>query len=194
MEKIVISKCRGAKTFLYPQPVVLVGANVKGKPNYLVVTYCGIIQHVPSMIVVALDRTHYTNIGVKENGTFSVNIPSADMVKSADYCGLYSGKRFDKSSIYETFYGKLGTAPMIKKCPINLECKRIQHLDFGGIDEIFIGEIIEAYTEKKFLTNGLLDIKKIKPILFTIQDNGYWQVGDYLAKAYSVGKDYKTKK
>jgi len=188
MEKIAI----GAKTFLYPMPTTLVGANVRGKPNFLTVAYCGIVQHRPAMIAVESSKTHYTNAGIKENGTFSVNIPSEEMVRITDYCGIVSGKTVDKSTLFETFYGTLGTAPMIKECPINLECKLVQTLDYGGTGEIFIGEIVEAYSEERYLTNGLPDIKKIKPIIFSMHDNNYWKIGEHLGRAWNIGKNFKS--
>ena len=177
----------GASPFLYPMPTTLVGAKVAGKPNYLVVAYCGIVQHEPAMIAVTMGKRRYTNAGIKENGTFSVNIPSEKMVIITDYCGIVSGKQVDKSGLFETFYGELKTAPMIKECPINLECKLVQTLDLGGTHETFIGEIVEAYTDEQYLTNGLPDIKKISPILFSIHDNNYWRVGEHLAQARNVG-------
>jgi len=190
MEKMKI----GPKTFLYPMPATLVGANVGGKPNYLTIAYCGIVQHSPAMIEITLGKRHYTNTGIKENSTFSVNIPSEEMVTVTDYCGIVSGKEIDKSLLFKTFYGKLKTAPMIKECPINLECKLVQTLEFSGIDEIFIGEIVEAYAEEKYLTNGLPDIKKVKPIVFSMHDNNYWKIGEHLGRAWSIGKEFKNKK
>lgn len=186
MEKIEI----GAKTFLYPMPTTLVGANVGGKPNYLTIAYCGIMDHHPPLISVALGKTHYTNMGIKENGTFSVNIPSAEMVKITDYCGLVSGHKADKSGLFETFYGKLKTAPMIKECPLNLECKVVRSLEFV-IDQAFIGEIVAAYSEERYLTDGLPDIKKMEPILFSMHDNNYWRIGEHLARAWNIGKEFK---
>ena len=186
MEKIAI----GAKTFLYPMPTTLVGANVGGKPNYLTVAYCGIVQHNPALIAVSSGKKHYTNAGIKENGTFSVNIPSEELVTITDYCGIVSGTSVDKSILFEPFYGKLKTAPMIKECPLNLECKLVQTLDYGGSAEIFIGEIVEAYSEEQYLTNGLPDIKKIKPIVFSMHDNTYWKIGEHLAPAFKIGKKF----
>jgi flavin reductase (DIM6/NTAB) family NADH-FMN oxidoreductase RutF len=183
----------GAKTFLYPMPTTLVGANVDGKPNYLTVAYCGIMNHNPPTISVALGKSHYTTIGIKENGTFSVNIPSAELVKITDYCGLVSGYKVDKSQLFETFYGKLKSAPMIRECPLNLECKLIQTLEFS-VDEAFIGEIVGAYSEDQYLTNGLPDIRKMNPIVFSMHDDNYWEVGDHLGRAWNIGKELKMKK
>jgi len=186
MEKTKI----GAKTFLYPMPTVLVGATVSGKPNYITIAYCGIAQHVPPMVFVTMGKTHYTNAGIKENKTFSVNIPSEDMVEITDYVGIYSGKRTDKSTLFEAFYGLLETAPMIKQCPLNLECRLVQTVDVGGSNDIFIGEIVEAYAEKKYLTEGLPDIEKIKPIIFAMHTNNYWKLGDLLGRAWNIGKGF----
>jgi flavin reductase (DIM6/NTAB) family NADH-FMN oxidoreductase RutF len=182
----------GARTYLYPMPVVLVGAKVEGKPNYLPIAYCGIVQHTPAMIAVTLGKAHHTNRGIKELQTFSVNIPAEDMVLVTDYCGLHSGKDTDKSGLFTTFFGKLESAPMIEECPLNLECKLVQMLDFGGANEVFIGEIVEAYSSPAYLTDGLPDITKLRPISFSMHDNTYWGVGEYLGRAWSVGKAYRS--
>ncbi|MFA6383924.1 MAG: flavin reductase family protein, partial [Candidatus Omnitrophota bacterium] len=143
----------GAKTFLYPMPTVLVGATVRGKPNYAAVAYCGIMNHDPAIISVALNKSHYTNAGIKEHGCFTVNLPTAKLMSATDYCGLFSGLRVDKSKVFKTFYGKLKAAPMIGECSLSMECELIQTLQFS-VDEVFIGKIVQTYSEKKYLTKG----------------------------------------
>lgn len=188
MEKIQI----GNKGYLYPNPIVLVGANVNGKPNYLNVSYCGIVNRVPAMISISLNRTHYTCEGIKQNKSFSINIPSSEMLRITDYCGIVSGKDVDKSQFFDTFYGNLNNAPMIKECPINMECKVIQELDLGGTNIIIIGEILQTYSEEKYLTNNIPDLKKINPILLSIYEFNYYSVGEKIGKAWEVGKSIKN--
>jgi flavin reductase (DIM6/NTAB) family NADH-FMN oxidoreductase RutF len=183
----------GAKTYMYPMPIVLVGANVNGKPNYLTIAYCGIAQHVPPMVSVTMGKHHYTNAGIRENGTFSVNIPSEDMVEVTDYVGIYSGRTIDKSTIFDNFYGMLETAPMIRECPLNLECRLVQTVDFEGSNELFIGEIVEVYADEQCLTEDLPDIRKIRPMVFSMHDNNYWKIGEHIGRAWKLGKDYKPK-
>jgi len=183
-------KAIGARNFLYPMPTTLVGADVNGKPNYLTIAFCGIVQASPPMIAVTLGKMHYTNEGIRENNCFSVNIPSRYMVEATDYCGIVSGKKADKSGIFKTFYGKLEKAPMIRECPVNLECRLVDTLDFGGTNEVFIGEIVESYTEERYLCNGIPDIEKIEPIVFSMYDNNYWGVGEHLGRAWYVGKNF----
>ncbi|MFX1298215.1 MAG: flavin reductase family protein, partial [Promethearchaeota archaeon] len=102
-------------------PVVLVGANVNGKPNYMTIGYVGGVNTNPAIIMIS-SAHHHTTKGILENGTFSINIPSSDQVIETDYCGVVSGRTIDKSEIFTTFYGELETAPMIKECPITCEC------------------------------------------------------------------------
>jgi flavin reductase (DIM6/NTAB) family NADH-FMN oxidoreductase RutF len=189
MEKVKINP----KTFLYPMPTTLVGAKVSGKPNYLAIANCGILNRNPPIISIALSKTRYTNIGIMEYRSFSVNIPSIQMVKITDYCGIFTGHKVDKSGLFESFYGKMETAPMIRECALNLACKLIQTLEFPKT-YVFIGEIVEAYAEEQYLTNGVPDIQKINPILFSMPDKNYWKVGERIAQAFHVGLEFKSNK
>lgn len=178
----------GAKNFLYPMPTTLIGALVNEKPNFITIAHVGIID--PGSISLGMNKVHYTNKGIKETKTFSVNLPGTDMVEITDYCGIYSGKKVDKSNIFKTFYGKLKTAPMIEECPINMECKLIKTVDFPNHD-IFIGEVVNTYVNDEIMKDGVLDLNKLQPILFTMQDKGYWKVGERFADAWNIGKHYK---
>ena len=178
----------GPKNCLYPILTTLVGANVNGKPNYITIAHVGIMDFVS--ISLGMGKIHYTNAGIKENGCFSVNIPSAAMVKETDYCGIVSGKRTDKAKLFDNFYGKLKTAPMIKQCPINMECKLIQTVDFPKHD-IFIGEIVETYIEEEFVKDGVVDYGKVQPLYFSMDGPSYWKLGEQFVKAWHVGKELK---
>jgi flavin reductase (DIM6/NTAB) family NADH-FMN oxidoreductase RutF len=182
----------GAHTYLYPLPVVVVGALVDDKPTWMTIAYCGVVQHKPPMIEIASNRHHFTNHGIKETGSFSVNLPSSDMVELVDHIGLVSGVREDKSDLFTAFYGTLGNAPMAEECPINLECKLVDTLDWGGTNEVFIGEIVESYAVDRYVTDGLPDIRAIQPMVLSMHDNRYWRVGDYIGKAWNIGRAFKS--
>jgi flavin reductase (DIM6/NTAB) family NADH-FMN oxidoreductase RutF len=183
MEKIELN----TQTICYPMPCSLVGVNVGGKPNYLTVAWFSMVNRKPPYLMVALNKVHYTNPGIKENGTFSVNIPSAAMADVTDYCGLVSGKKYDKAKMFETFYGKLKTAPMIKECPYNVECKVFQTVDLP-VNELFIGEIIAAYSDERYLTNGLPDLRKIAPSILSMPEKKYLALGAEVGPAWEMGK------
>jgi len=163
----------------------IVGANVGGKPSYCTIAHVGIMNL--GSISLSMAKVHYTNIGIKENGTFSINIPSIEMVKETDHCGLVSGKNVDKSRLFENFYGKLKSAPMVKKCPVNMECRLMKTVDFPQHD-LFIGEIVATYCDEQYITNGVVDFSKVQPLLFVMNDTSYWTIGKQFAKAWNIGK------
>ncbi len=176
----------GDKNCLYPMLTALVGALVDGKPNYITIAHVGIMT--PQSISLGVHKSHYTNRGIIKNECFSVNLPSEDMVKVTDYCGLVSGKKTDKSILFENFYGKLEKAPMIVECPINMECKLIEYVDMKTHD-IFIGEVVATYCEDEYLTDDKVDFQKVRPIFFVMNDKSYWKIGEKIGCAWSEGKD-----
>jgi flavin reductase (DIM6/NTAB) family NADH-FMN oxidoreductase RutF len=182
MEKIEI----GIDATSYPMPCSLVGAKVNGKPNFLTIAWFTRVNAKPPYIMAALGKTHYSNAGIKENGAFSINIPSTEMAETVDYCGLVSGRKIDKSAVFEVFYGKTG-APMVKECPYNLECRLVQTVDLPA-DELFIGEIVAAYSDSRFLTDGVPDLSKIKPFILNMPQTSYFSLGEPVGRAWEIGK------
>jgi flavin reductase (DIM6/NTAB) family NADH-FMN oxidoreductase RutF len=175
---------------LYPMPVVLVGALKDGKANFMTAAFAGIVNINPPIIALGLGKLHYTSAGIEENDVFSVNLPATSMMKATDYCGLVSGHKTDKSSIFKVFYGKLEKAPMIEECPLTMECKLLQKLELA-VDSLFLGEIVATYCDDKFMDGKMPDMAKIDPLLFSMGDASYWSIGKRLGTAWSFGKDYK---
>ena len=182
----------GPSSILFPMPSTIIGANVNGKPNFLTVAYCGIVEAKPPLIMISLGKSHFTNDGIKENKTFSVNIPSADMAEATDYVGIYSGKDTDKSKVFDVFYGELKTAPMIEEVPLNLECKLVKNVDLSIKHDVFIGEIVQTHVKEECLTNGVPDIHKVDPIIYATKIQSYVRVGDVIGKAWKIGENYKN--
>lgn len=183
----------GPSDLIYPQPALLIGANVDGKPNFLAASWVGIANSNPPMISVAIRHNRYTLKGVRQNMTFSANIPATDMVRETDYCGLESGSKVDKVMVckFKLFYGKLASAPLIEQCPINLECKVVHILDLGS-HSLVIGRINETYISEDCLSDGKPDLNKVKPLIYITGPAGeYWALGEFIAKAYSIGKELK---
>ena len=185
----------GRQTLIYPMPVLLVGSNVNDKPNFMAVAWGGIANGEPPMISVAIRHSRHTYRGIKQNSTFSVNIPSSDMVREADYCGITSGSKVNKVEVcrFTVFYGKLGNAPLIEQCPINLECKVTHILDLGS-HALVVGRIEETHISKSCLTDCKPDVNKIKPMTYIMSPATQYQaLGEVLAKAFSIGKRLKPK-
>lgn len=185
----------GPRTSIYPMPTLLVGANVDGKPNFMTVAWGNIANAEPPMASVAIRASRYTRIGIEQNKTFSINIPSADLVKEADYCGVVSGAKADKVQAcqFTVFYGKLGTAPMIEQCPINLECRVLHSLELGS-HFLYIGRIEEVHISSDCLTEDRIDLDKAKPLAFVGEPlRQYHALGELQGKAFRIGLEIKEK-
>ncbi|MFW9910659.1 MAG: flavin reductase family protein [Candidatus Thorarchaeota archaeon] len=162
---------------LNPLPVALVGALVDGKPNFLVIGYISPFNF-GRHVFFSLYKKRYTRIGIHQNMTFSVNIPSESMLEKTNLCGSKSGRDYDKSAIFETFFGELDTAPMIRECSLNMECEVTEILDYDP-NEGIIGRVVKSYADSEVLSEGKLDLRRVRPIIWSIGgDFNYYQLGD----------------
>jgi len=183
----------GPVNALYPMPTTLVGATVNDKPNFLAVAHVGILNHgKPQYLSIGLAKVHYSNAGIFDNRTFSICLPSEDLMVETDYCGIMTGKKTDKAALFDVFYGELQTAPMIRQCSVNMEMKLHDVLDFKTHD-IFVGELVETYASDEVLTDGKVDIAKLRPLLFDMASVKYWRLGPSIGKCWNAGKALKSK-
>jgi flavin reductase (DIM6/NTAB) family NADH-FMN oxidoreductase RutF len=181
-----------AQPFLYPMPAVVVGVLCQGKPNYTTVAYCGIINHYPPMLYVALSKRHYSVGGILENKCFSINIGTVSTLERVDYCGIVSGHKEDKGTVFSAYYRDDFKCPLIEESPLNLSCTLFDVLDLGGNDYVFLGKIEAIYADESILENKVPNIKSLNPLIFDNGNNGYWGLGDYLAPAYKIGKKFRN--
>jgi flavin reductase (DIM6/NTAB) family NADH-FMN oxidoreductase RutF len=182
----------GNQNVLYPTPVTIVGALVNGKINFINIAHVGILNvGMPHLISLGMGKIHHTNSGIRENKTFSVNILSQDQMVEMDYVGLVSGSKTDKSGVFDTFFGELKTAPIIQNCPLSMECRLYDTYELKTHD-VFIGEIVATYADEDVLSDGKVDLKKVKPLLFDMASKKYWSLGPAVGNCWSVGKQYKN--
>jgi flavin reductase (DIM6/NTAB) family NADH-FMN oxidoreductase RutF len=177
----------GSQIFIYPMAVAIVGVMVEEKPNFMTLAWLTRVNVDPPLLGIAINKTHYTASGIRQRKAFSINFPSEGMIEKTDFVGIASGRDTDKSTLFDVFWGETKSAPMIRECPLCLDCRLYGIYDFPKND-LFVGEIVAAYTEERYLTEGKPDIRKMKPVLLTMPDNNYWGVGDWIAGAWSVGK------
>lgn len=177
----------GTNVFTFPMPVVLVGTQAKGRANFLTVGWVSRVNGKPPMMAVAINRLNYSGPFIAENGTFSVNIPSDDLREKVDYCGLVTGEETDKSKLFDVFYGELKTAPMIRECPLCIECRLDRTIELPS-SYLFIGEIVASYADTGCLSEGTPDVQKIDPIMITMPEGRYWTIGEQAGKAWSDGR------
>jgi len=186
-----VKKSLGAKPLIFPAPVLIVGSyDSTGKPNLLTAAYGGICCSQPPCISVSLSKKTYSYSCIVERNAFTVGIACEAKMTEADYVGVVSGRDVDKFTLDELTLVKSEQvdAPYAAEFPVVLECRLLQTIEMGQQDQ-FIGEIIDVKADPNVCgEDGLLDIMKIKPLIFDTSHMGYHGVGPLLAKAFSVGK------
>lgn len=93
---------------------------------------------------------------------------------------LVSGEKVDNSKTFDVFYGKLKSIPLVSECALSIECKVTDILNRGGVDDIIMGEIIETYCNEDCITDGNPDIKKMGLPVFSMFENKYFKIGEYI--------------
>jgi flavin reductase (DIM6/NTAB) family NADH-FMN oxidoreductase RutF len=192
-----MKKSLGAQTLVYPTPVWVIGTySADNQPNAMTAAWGGICCSQPPCVAVSVRKARQTYANIMEHRGFTVNIPSEAQMKAADYCGLVSGRTANKFT--ETGLtpkaSELVHAPLIEEFPLVLECRLLHAFDLGAHTQ-FVGEILDVKAEDAVLgKNGSPDIEKIKPFLYaTDAGMGYYGVGRFLGRTFSVGRDFKRK-
>ena len=170
---------------LYPKPMTVVGAEVEGKVNWLVVGHTGIIGH--DRILLSMSKSHYTNQGIRKSKKLSVSLVSLEMLPKADYVGSVSGASVDKSEVFEYHIGENGT-PVIDISPLTMECNVVDIYETEGFDN-FICSVVNTYVSPDVLgDNGKPDYTRMKPVLFDFPTYSYLATGEVIGKCLQLDK------
>ena len=177
----------GDNAFVLPEPQTILGTMLDGKPNFMALAWITRLNYKPCIMSIGVNQGHASNRAIRKSGQFSVNIPSVDMVEITDYVGLASGNRTDKSELFDIHFGELDNAPLIKECPLSMELEVIKTIDLPT-NTLFVAELKAAWTEERFMTNGYVDVEKVRPFTLTMPDNRFWAVGEQVGRAWHDGK------
>lgn len=170
---------------LYPKPMTVVGAEVEGKVNWLVVGHTGIIGH--DRVLVSMSKSHYTNQGIRKSKKLSINLVSREMLPQADYVGSVSGASVNKSGVFKYHWGENGT-PVIDASPLTMECNVEDIFETEGFDN-FICSIANTYAAPEVLdSEGKLDYTQLKPVLFEFLTYSYIATGEIIGKCLNLDK------
>ncbi len=175
----------GQTLALYPTPATVVGTLVDGKVNWMLLSHVGIIGH--DRIMISMRKSHYSNQGVRENRKFSINIIDEAMLPRADYAGMVSGAKEDKSKLFDYTIGAAGM-PIINESPLTMECVVEDIYETEAFDN-FICKIANTYAAADVLdVNDKIDYNKLKPVLFEMPTYQYIRTGDVIGKCRTLGK------
>ncbi|NLV17652.1 MAG: flavin reductase family protein [Syntrophomonadaceae bacterium] len=168
-------------TILYPVPAVMVTCQDEaGNFNIITIAWTGTVCSVPPMVSISVRPDRYSHKLISKSGHFVINIPTTDQVEAVDYCGMVSGREVDKfkKTGLTPIPASLVNAPLIKECPVNVECEVKQIIKLASHD-LFLAEIVANHIDEEVLNDkGRLDMSRAKPLGYGTHK--YWALAEEL--------------
>lgn len=183
----------GAKTWLYPMPVLIVGTyDENGNPNAMNAAWGGIYD--TNQVMVCLSDDHKTTANIQKTGAFTLSFATVGTVVPCDYVGIVSANdepdKFEKAG-FHAVQSDFVNAPIIRELPMTVECRLLKFNEDG----ICVGEIVNVSADESVLdANGKVDAGKLNPIIYDSVTHAYWSFGEKVGQAFSDGKKLKEKK
>ncbi|MDR3049269.1 MAG: flavin reductase family protein [Elusimicrobiota bacterium] len=176
---------------LYPLPVVLVSCgDLDGLKNIITLAWVGTIASDPAMVSISVRPERYSHALIMKNKSFVINLATKKLIYALDWCGVKSGRDFDKFKQMKLTAVKAQkvSAPLIKESPINIECV-IKDVKRYGAHDVFLSEVAAVNADPAFMNTKTdkFDFMKCKPICYC--HGNYYEVGKYLGNfGFSVRK------
>ena len=184
-----------AGTFIYPIPAVLISCGTMKESNIFTVAWTGIINTNPAMVYISVRPSRYSYNLIKNTKEFVINLTNKELSFATDWCGVRSGKDYDKFKEMKLHKekGKFVKCPLIKESPVAVEC-RVKEIVELGSHHMFIAEVLSIDADEKYIDDkGSFDISKCNLIAYA--NGGYYPLGKKIGKfGYSVQKKRNGKK
>ncbi len=177
----------GAKPFTYPQPVWIIATyDENGVPDAMNAAWGGISEM--NEVTVCLSADHKTCLNFAKTGAFTISMADEAHAASCDYVGMASGNKtpdkFERAGFTAT-KSELVNAPIINELAVCLEC-RVKSYDPDTC--ILKGEIVNVSVDENALTDGKVDVSKVRPIAFDPFNNAYHVLGEKVGDAWGIGR------
>ena len=183
-------------TFIYPIPAVMVTSGNMEKSNIMTVAWTGILNTNPAICYISVRPERYSYNLIKESGEFVINLTNEKLAYATDWCGVRSGRDFDKFKEMNLTKEKANhvKCPLIKESPVSVECK-VKEIKELGSHHVFIAEVLSINADNKYIDEkGAFDISKCDLIAYS--NGGYYSLDKKIGKfGFSVEKkNKKTRK
>lgn len=181
-------------TLLAPLPPVLVTCGTLEKPNVLTVAWTGIVSTQPPKTYISVRPSRYSYDLIKSSGEFVINLTTAQLAKSTDFCGVRSGRDFDKFAVTGLIPEKAVkvACPMIQQSPVGLECRVTDIVPLGSHD-MFLADIIAVNVDEQYVDqDGKLHLERCALLAFAHGE--YFELGKRAGNfGFSVRKKGKKR-
>ena len=191
-----------AGTMISPVPAVMVSCgSVEGEKNIITVAWTGTICSEPAMCYISVRKERHSYKMIRESGEFVINLTTKALARATDWCGVRSGKDFDKFSHCGLTVESCPhiSAPAIAESPVNIECRVKQVIELGSQD-MFIAEVLGVMVDDSLLDpqSGKLDLARAE--LLGYAHGEYYALGEKLGtfgwtvKGSTIKKEKREKR
>lgn len=180
----------GAKTAVYPMPVFIIGSYDENEvADAMNAAWGGISEENEISICVSAD--HKTTKNILARKAFTVSMATADTVVPCDYVGIVSGNdtpdKMEKAGFHTT-KSEFVDAPLIDELPMAIECELISYDEESCR---LVGKIVNVSADESVLTDGKVDVAKLRPITYDSMGHGYYVLGEKVGNAFKDGLTLK---
>jgi flavin reductase (DIM6/NTAB) family NADH-FMN oxidoreductase RutF len=178
-------------TMVYPLPAIMVSCgDTTEEANILTVSWVGTLCTNPPMCYISVRPERHSYPIIKKTGEFVLNLTTEEMAYATDWCGVRSGKDYNKFDKMKLTVGKATavTAPIIKESPLNIEC-RVKEVIALGSHDMFIADVVAVQADERFIVaeTGQFDMQAAKLIAYS--HGHYYKIGEEIGKfGWSVQK------
>ena len=181
-------------TMIYPLPALLVSCgSTEEEYNILTVAWAGTLCTNPAMCYISVRPERHSHPILKRNMEFVINLTTKDMAFATDWCGVRSGRDYNKFEEMKLTPGKakMVSAPLIEESPLCIEC-RVKEIISLGSHDMFIAEVVNVKADDKYLDpeTGKFELAGANPLVYV--HGGYFELGPKIGKfGWSVEKKKK---
>ncbi len=175
-----------------PLPVSLIGTKSGNQVNFMTCAWFTRLEINPYLFGISIQKRHFTHKAIMENKSFSINIPTVNLLSRVDAVGMVSGNVYDKGEVFDVFYGDNENCPMVDGSIVSFECEVVNSVSLVEADEahpsahtLFIGKVKSVWVNKKAVKDNALDYETLNPIIWTMSPNNYWTIGENKGQAFN---------
>lgn len=174
---------------LAPVPPVLVTCAAGEQQNVFTVAWTGIINTNPPKTYISVRPSRFSYGLIAESGEFVINLTTSSLVRAADSCGVFTGRKVDKFKKLHLTPEPASQVrcPALAESPMSLECRVTDRIPLGT-HEMFLADIVAVDVDEKLLDrDGKLHLERADLLAYAHGD--YFTLGKRLGSfGFSVKK------
>jgi len=178
-------------TMIYPVPAVLVSCGIKPEEyNLITIAWTGTICTTPPMCYISVRPERHSFDIINRTRQFVINLTTIEMARKVDWCGVRSGRDFNKFAEMNLTPGPSKTieTPVVLESPVNIECKVTETRELGS-HHMFLAEVTNIQVNNNLISekNGKLNL--LDSSLIAYVHGNYCVMGKRIGTfGYSVAK------